>query len=192
MSIHFFESEIDMPIKMVVLPVRSTVVATSRGVIISPINFTEEQFTKINALGTVTDIVAPSLWHHLYVSKVAARYKNARLWGPEGISEKRPDNEVLFFDKSTRSLIATDLVFNLLRPKGWAAALILGLAGTYKKLGISKIFIGVIKDRNAFSASAKKLFDWDFEQIVMSHGDIVVADGKSKLKDAFKMRGFNF
>lgn len=32
-------------------------------------------------------------------------------------------NEVVFFDKATRSLIATDLVFNLQRPKGWATAI---------------------------------------------------------------------
>lgn len=222
MSIHFFESELDMPAKMVILPVRSTVIATSRGVvIISPIKFTPGQFAQIESLGKVTDIIAPSLWHHLYLPKTAERFHDATIWGPKGCKEKRPDimwdkilghdlwahqndiemiplhgmpnvNEVVFFDKATRSLIATDLVFNLQRPKGWASAIVLGLAGTYKKFGVSRILVNAVKDRAAFSESVKKIFSWDFDQIVMGHGDILVADGKIKLKNAFNERGFSF
>lgn len=220
MSIHFFESELNMPAKMVILPVRSTVITTSKGVIIiSPINFTPQQYAQIESLGKVTDIIAPSLWHHLYLPKTAERFEEATIWGPEGCAEKRSDikwnkilnseswpyqneiemlqlqgmpkvNEVVFFHKSTRSLVTTDLVFNLQKPKGWAAFIVLGLAGTYKKFGISRILLNVVKDQSAFLGSIKKILEWNFEQIAMGHGEVIAKDGKNKLRTALHQRGF--
>ena len=221
MSIHFFESELNMPAKMVVLPLRSTVIKTPKGVvIISPIRFTEKQLKEIEALGPVTDLVAPSLLHHLYLAKTSARFKNATIWGPEGCKEKLPEikwnkifgqdawthaedidflilkgmpklSEVVFFDKTTRSLIVTDLLFNLTHPKGWAAPIMLRIVGTYKKFGVSRLTMSVIKNRAAFASSAKSVLNWNFDQIIMAHGNIVTSDGKSKFIKAFQEKGFS-
>ncbi len=66
-------------------------------------------------------------------------------------------NEVVFFHKSTRSLVTTDLVFNIQKPKGWAAFIVLGLAGTYKKFGISRILLNIVKDQSAFLGPIKEI-----------------------------------
>jgi hypothetical protein len=220
MSIHFFESELNLPANIIVLPIRSTVIKTAKGVIvISPINFTEPQLRQIEALGPVTDLVAPSLLHHLYITKAGERFKSATIWGPEGCKEKLPEikwgklfghnawthsddiefivlkgmpktNEIVFFEKSTLSLIVTDLLFNLTAPKGWAGPILLRILGTYKKFGISRLTMSLVKDRDAFINSAKNILNWNFDQIVMAHGNVVSTDGKNKFIKAFEEKGF--
>ncbi len=211
-----------MPAKMVILPLRSTVIKTAKGVvIISPIRFTDEQYRQIEELGPVTDLVAPSLLHHLHLPKTVQRFKSANIWGPEGCKEKLPEikwnkifgqdswphsdeidlvtlkgmpglNEVVFFDKATRSLIVTDLLFNMTHPKGWAAPIMLRIVGTYKKFGVSRLTMSIVKDRTAFQNSVKSILNWNFDQIVMAHGDVVTSDGKNNFIQAFKNKGYSF
>lgn len=91
MSLHFFESEISMPAGMVKLPVRCTVVKTPKALImISPIHFTPEQYRQIDALGEITDIVAPCLIHNRFIGQAMERFKAARIWGPMGYRQKCP------------------------------------------------------------------------------------------------------
>ena len=80
----YFESEMEMPGGMVVLPLRCTVVKLISGenVMISPIDFSERQLEEIAKLGSITHIVAPCLIHHLYINKAIARFQPREIWGP--------------------------------------------------------------------------------------------------------------
>lgn len=57
----------------------------------SPIQLTAELKSQVDALGPVAFIVAPNAVHHLFVGEWAGAYPEARLFGPPGLSKKRPE-----------------------------------------------------------------------------------------------------
>ena len=46
---------------------------------------------QLQALGTVAFIVAPNKMHHLFLAPCAQTFPNARVYGPKGLAQKRPD-----------------------------------------------------------------------------------------------------
>ena len=72
---------------------RMSVVRLSDGelVLISPVSLTEGLGDRLDELGTVAHIIAPNLFHHLFMGQAQARYPQAKVWGVEGLAEKRPD-----------------------------------------------------------------------------------------------------
>ncbi|MBT8067222.1 MAG: hypothetical protein KJO09_08270, partial [Gammaproteobacteria bacterium] len=42
------------------------------------------------------------------------------------------------------------------------------------------------KDKEAARKSLKKILDWDFDKIVMAHGDLIEKDAKERALDAWK------
>lgn len=98
--------------------------------------------------------------------------------------------EFVFIHRPSRSLIVTDLCFNIVDAEGFGAWLILNIFGTYRKLGVSSLFLKGVKDRSAFTNSLAKVFAHDFENIIVCHGDIVMGRGKSILRNALERRGF--
>jgi hypothetical protein len=62
-----------------------------RLVIIAPIQLQDEMIDQINQLGNVSDIIAPNLYHHLFLNQCKQRYPNATVWAPSGLQDKCPD-----------------------------------------------------------------------------------------------------
>ncbi len=202
----FIETKIKMP--LLELPVR-TVLAEVRDkrILVSPgSQMTEEHYKMIP---NVTDIIAPNLFHNAGMKKAKSHFPSARSWGVPGGRDQlmNPDcdlfsddfkmlaidgmpkvNEVIFYHQPSKSLIVTDLAFNLNDVNGFGAWLILSTFGTYKKFGISRFFLLAVKDKAAFKRSLEKIFEWDFQQIIMSHGGVVTTDAQSILHDAFARR----
>lgn len=200
------------------LPVTSTALRTSRGVIlIAPGKKIAEQAGLLNQFGRVTDIVAPDLLHHLSIHKAQQIFPQATLWGVDGFRLKRPDvewnktldlrswtfsdeitlipingiprlNELAFFHQKTKTLVVTDLFFNLLGAKGIGAWIILGLFGTYRKFGISSFYLRAVQEMDAFKKSLRDIAALDFETIVMSHGEPVTENARSLFNSALKER----
>ena len=77
------------------LPVRThmTVVRLAGGLLWlhSPVPPTPALRQALDALGTVTFVVAPNRMHHLYAGDWLAHYPQAQLWGAPGLAAKRPD-----------------------------------------------------------------------------------------------------
>ncbi|MEO0409213.1 MAG: DUF4336 domain-containing protein [Cyanobacteria bacterium P01_A01_bin.135] len=75
---------------------RMTVVRLSSGelVLISPVSLTESLCSSLDKLGTVAHIIAPNLFHHLFVGQAQTRYPQAKIWGVEGLRDKRPDLKI--------------------------------------------------------------------------------------------------
>ncbi len=142
-----FESTLKMP--FLKLPANSTLLRTSRGLLlISPGRATESLASEMTEFGRITDIVAPSLLHHLWVHKAQAAFPQATVWCAKDLNKKRPDvrwdkavtkdswtyrdeievteikgtkfNEVVFFHIESQTLVVTDLFFNLVKPKDTA------------------------------------------------------------------------
>ena len=72
---------------------RMTVIRLSNEdlVLISPITLRGADCLILDGLGTVRHIIAPNLFHHLFIDQAQTLYPRATVWGVEGLSDKRPD-----------------------------------------------------------------------------------------------------
>ena len=59
--------------------------------LISPIALNERDRQALNQLGLVGHIIAPNLFHHLSIGSAQALYPRPKVWGVEGLMEKRSD-----------------------------------------------------------------------------------------------------
>lgn len=200
-ELRFLETEIQMPLMR--LPVRTVVASFEQTtLIISPGSKLSKD--QLKSAGHVTDIVAPSLFHAGGLENAVKVHPQARVWvspfrDPWPFKEHLPMallagmpkvNEVVFFHPKSKSLIVSDLCFNLVDAKGFGAWTILHLFGTYKKLGVSRFFTKFIQDKKAFEKSITEIFRYDFENIILSHGQNVIGGAKDRLRKALLERGF--
>ena len=179
----------------------------------SPVSIDHTVSEKLRAMGEVSYIVSPNLFHHLHLKKMVSFFPRATVYGVPGIEKKVRDmefvrldernndtiwesqiewthihgmpkvNEVVFFHKSSKTLIVTDLVFHLLNKRGWSSCLF-RLNGVNETLSTSRLLKMMIKDRPKFVDSLKKIFEWDFNKVVLSHGDIIKHEGYQKLRSS--------
>ncbi|MDJ0531096.1 MAG: DUF4336 domain-containing protein [Xenococcaceae cyanobacterium MO_207.B15] len=71
-------------------------------VLISPIKLEPQTQQEINALGTVEYIIAPNLFHYLYLEECKNVYQTAKILAPPGLETKQPNleiDQVFFQDK---------------------------------------------------------------------------------------------
>jgi len=176
----------------------------------SPIRPTDELVDDLNELGDVEAIIAPNLFHHLNVQAFSYRFPNAVVYGVPGLHKKQKDlnfenlfdkrsnwspsieakivqgmpilKEVVFFHPDSKTLIVTDLLFNLQKNTG-LSKWILKLDGIDGKLAFSKLSKLAIKDKVAFKKSLTDILDWDFEQIIMAHGTMVTSQARRDFED---------
>lgn len=212
----FIEVEIQMPLMK--LPVRTSLIELEGArVLLSPASTLTE--AQLRDMGEVTDIIAPNLFHSGGVKAAAAVHPRARLWGPAGIKEKAPElpwhgilgvdawpydgelrhvavrgmpdfNESVFLHHRSKVLLVSDLVFNIEESRGIGPWLILHVFGTYRRLGVSRLFLSRVKDRAAFQDSIERIAALDFSHVAPAHGRVVKEEGKAKLLTALRERGY--
>ena len=70
--------------------IRSTIISYNSNVtIISPINFTDEHLDFIRNQGNVKTIIAPNVFHHLYLNKAANNFPKAEILIPKGLEKSK-------------------------------------------------------------------------------------------------------
>ncbi|MGI9553563.1 MAG: DUF4336 domain-containing protein [Thermodesulfobacteriota bacterium] len=173
----------------------------------SPIPVDNNLSDELSGIGNVEHIVAPSCFHHTFASETKLLYPDAKLWAAPGLSKKRKDinfdaviseeepgwgdtieyefingmpwiNEVVFFHKPSHSLICSDFVFNVRKESNLLMKLIWYLSGTLGKFGQSREWRWMIKDKREATQSVNRILNWNFNRIIMGHGDIVDCDNK--------------
>lgn len=60
-------------------------------IIISPIQTDDQTIIQLNAIGKVAYIIAPNLFHYLFISEFKAIYPEAKLWISSGLESKIPN-----------------------------------------------------------------------------------------------------
>jgi hypothetical protein len=182
----------------------------------SPVALDAALSAELDALGPVRFVVAPNRVHHLYAGRVAETYPDARLWIAPGLDRKRPDldyvavlgdeapaewrgqvdqvffrgrpyeNEVVFFHRASRTLLLCDLAFNF----GPGAALptrwLMRLLRSYGRFGPSTLDPWLIRDRAAARASLARILAWDFDRVVVAHGDVLERGGREALGHGYR------
>jgi hypothetical protein len=58
----------------------------------------------------------------------------------------------------------------------------------YKKFAVSKLQLRFLKDRAAMMASVKKIQEWDFDRLVMAHGEVLESGAKPRFDQAVEAR----
>lgn len=198
----------------VILPVCMTAVRLPDGTVtlISPLPMDDALAAEIAALGPVGALVGPSLLHHLSLGPARERFPQAALLGAPGLAIKRPDlvfdgevseggpwgdaltalpvagaprlNEVVFHHRASRTLIVTDLVFNIAQPANRRTGMVLRMMGTRGRFARSREWAVLIRDRAAFRASVDRILEHPFERVIMAHGDVFEDDAHSALARA--------
>jgi hypothetical protein len=93
-------------------------------------------------------------------------------------------NEVVFFHRATRSAIFTDLVFNV--PADFQDARIFyTIVGGRGHFGPHRLIRLAIRDRKAARESVAKILAWDFDRVIVTHGDVLESGGHAKFAQAF-------
>lgn len=185
----------------------------------SPVPISEDLYDELNRIGQVEHIVAPNCFHHVFVPEAKEHYPNSVLWAAPGLSEKRKDinfdaiisteepvwkhtlefeyiegmpriNEVVFFHKPSNSFICTDFIFNIRRESNLVMKFLWSIDGIYKNFGQGRLFGLLIKNNGLVTESINRILNWDFERIIMAHGDIIDCDNKALfeiLKNNYKL-----
>ncbi len=181
----------------------------------SPIRLDGDLRAQLDGIGEVRAIVAPNKAHHLFADDCRTAYPNAKLYAAPGLPAKRKDvkfdglladeprvewrgdleqrriqgmpmlNEVAFFHPSSRTLILTDLIFNVPKGRTWGVPLVSQLMGASGRFGPHRFIRWMIRDQQAARASLGFILRWDFDRIILAHGDVVETGGRQKLRDAF-------
>ena len=82
-------------------------------------------------------------------------------------------SETVFYDSRRKTLVVTDLVFNMDNTVGFLAGLTLRMAGVYNKLGQSRVVKFSTKNKMSYKTSIEKILEFDFERIIPAHGAII-------------------
>lgn len=170
-----------------------------------------ESIDAINALGPVRCIVAPNDFHHLYLEESHRAWPNADVYVSAGLPTKRPEltyahvlgdevpaawagdleqvwmrgapkvNEVVFFHPRSRTLILTDLAFNVTGSVPFLLRVFILINGVVGRLAISRLMKAMYRDRGSARPGAEKILAWDFDRITLCHGDVIESGAKVML-----------
>ena len=181
----------------------------------SPVSLTPELRRELDSIGRVRFTVAPNRVHHLHAGDVAEAYPEARLWVAPGLERKRPDlrfvdvlgddapaewkdevdqvffrgrpyeNEVVFFHRASRTLIMCDLAFNFGPRAAAPTRLLMKLLRSYGRFGPSTLDPLLIRDRRAARQSLERILAWDFDRVVVAHGDVLESGGHEAMRQGY-------
>jgi len=181
----------------------------------SPVALDTGLRAELDALGRVCFAVAPNRVHHLHAGEVATAYPGTRLWVAPGLERKRPDlrfeavlgddapaewrdelaqvffrgrpyeNEVVFFHRASRTLVMCDLAFNFGPRSPVPTRILMKLLRSYGRFGPSTLDPLLIRDRRAARESLERILAWDFDRVIVAHGDVLDHGGHDLLRGGY-------
>ena len=193
--------------------------ASGRVALHSPIRMEEADIAALEALGGIAAIIAPTSYHTSDTPWYGERFPEALVLAPARAVKKlagrcRVDgtlerdwpeelaaslevlplggvghHESVFLHRATRTLVLTDLVFNLGAEATGLTRILLKLNNAHGRFGPTRIMGLFTRDKAALLDSVRFLLGWDFERVVMSHGGVVETGGKALIRQAFRPWG---
>jgi Domain of unknown function (DUF4336) len=181
----------------------------------SPVKLDAAVRQAVDAVGPVRFLVAPNTMHHLSLGDWASAYPSARVLAPAGLRAKRKDlridvelsdtmdvgqsptlelllahgipklEEFAFLHRPSRTLLLTDLAFNIHDSSSWLTRTYLKLCGAYGRLAPTWLLKTMVKDRASLKAWRDRVLTWDFDRVVPCHGQVLERGGKEAMRDAF-------
>lgn len=182
----------------------------------SPCNISAELKDEILKLGDVSYIIAPGNFHHLHIKSAQQAFPKAKTYICQGIEKKQPDlkydgflsgnpicndfeqqmtvgskimNEVAFLHKDTKTLILVDLIENIgnkTKNIGLGIKLWWFIFRMWNKPKPAPEYQLGWQDKKLAAQALQKILSWDFEKIILAHGDLIVENAKEIAKTAWK------
>jgi hypothetical protein len=182
----------------------------------SPVHLDDVIRAALDRVGPVRHVVAPNRFHHLYAADYPRNYPEAKLYAAPGLETKRRDlhfdailsdetpaawrgqidqlifrgfsplNETVFFHRASRTLLLTDLLFNMSHTDSAWTRIVMTLDGGFGGPAVARTFRLLMRMRKrAMMDSLARTLQWDFDRVTLAHGDIVERNAKSVLQDAY-------
>ena len=171
-------------------------------------------YRELRQLGEVAFVVAPNAFHHMFLPQAARLFPEAQIYGPRRARKKHPRLQIApladaswgeaieavplqglrmeewaFYHHSSRSLILTDLLFNL-QGQDWPTRLMLTLEGASGKLACTRLVATVLlKDRRQLRQRCEQLLQHPIERLLMCHGETVEAQARQAFAQAMAWTG---
>ena len=197
------------------LGTRMTVVRIGEDLLLhSPVPPDDALRGELEALGRVRWVIGPNKFHHLYLAPWVEAGGEA--WGVAGLRNKRTDltfagtvtadapwtdalptrvlegipftGEAVFLHPASRTLIVTDLAFNIQPDAPWLTRAGMRLAGGYPGVCCS-LLEKLVVDRDVMRPELSRVLSWDFDRVILSHGAVVETDGRERLREAYRWLG---
>ncbi len=183
--------------------IRMTAIEAKNGIILySPVALSSAHLEEIARLGQVSAIVAPNLYHHLYLRSCVASFPNARVLVPEGLAEKidpipRAEvmtdaplfgvedeidhalfkghrlRETVLFHRPTQTLITADLLYNFQPENTKAEKLFFRAIRCYGSPSVPFYHRFAIEDKASVKTLTAQVQRWGVRRVIMSHGRII-------------------
>lgn len=175
----------------------------------SPIHLSSSLKREIDQLGRVEHVVSPNKLHHLFIDAAMEAYPDAALHVPPGLAGKRPDlrfaaeltddspdawrgemeqlvvrgsrrmQEVVFFHARSRTLIVADLCENFGPHSPALTRAVARVCRMYGRPRMPPDWQLSFRDRAALRDSFSRLFEWDFDAVILSHGALLRSGAKA-------------
>ncbi|HWV38682.1 MAG TPA: hypothetical protein VN033_09440 [Vulgatibacter sp.] len=158
-------------------------------------------------------LVAPNRFHHLFLGRAAEAFPRAQVFLAPGLRrriaslppgedlgddppalwrgaidqrvvEGSAAGEVAFHHRPSRTLILADLAFNL-RSGGLWTRLAMRMNGGFGDLAVTRLLRSNIRDPDAFARSLDAMRRWDFDRLVVAHGEVVETGARAAFGRVF-------
>jgi hypothetical protein len=160
-------------------------------------------------------VPASSMHGHLFMEEYQAAYPAAKLFSAPGLDRKRKDlafagllgsapdpawsqdldqaavlghrfvTEIAFLHRSSGTLIVGDLCFRIGESAPRPMRAIARATGAYDQARPTPMFRLGLRNRRAARRSLDRILSWDFDRIILGHGEPIDAAGHSSLRDAY-------
>jgi hypothetical protein len=210
------EHEFGWQAGLIPILVRMTVIRLADGQLIlhSPIPISPELREELDALGLVRFIVVPEM-HGKFADEVSQTYPSAQLLAAPRAPRRRKAlpfhasladqpptawdgqvdtllvlgfrlSEVLLFHRASRTLVLTDLCFNIQRSSSRVARTFFRANGMWQHFGPSRIIRRVgVSDHATLQRSLERALVWDFDRIIPGHGEVIEHAGPAAIRAAW-------
>ena len=177
--------------------------------------FTPEDVAAISALGRPRWIVETMARHDTFAREGRTAFPEAVYLAPQGFAEtvgfptealvNQPDwqgevevqildgvpsmKEHVVFHRP--SLIVADLFFNFgpEAPK-WTHALMFMAVGAKHDPGMARSMRMTVRNKGALRSSLARMMEWDFDRLIVGHGDPIDTGAKMRAAEALKAAGY--
>jgi uncharacterized protein DUF4336 len=182
---------------------RMTVIRLSGGGLLvhSPAELTSDLRDALAELGEVRFVVSASRFHgHLYMEQYRDAYPKVELFAAPGLTARRPDlafqgvlandpdrrwsEDIEFLHRPSGSVILGDLCMNIGPDRPFLSRAFVRLDGVYERFAMPRTIRLTVRNRNAARLSAERMLAWEFDRIVVGHGDVVESGGHQALAEA--------
>jgi hypothetical protein len=189
-------------------PTRMVVVRLSDGSlwINSPVSATFQQAAHLEEIGPVAHLVSPTPLHDWRLKSWAGFFPRARCWKASTLANAPPPawrteisqllfrgsivlSEIEFFHCRSRTLIMGDFIQNFQLQRGrWLRNALMQFGGILdggapRDLRFS--FLGK-RRRQLGRESVRGILSWDFDKLVVGHGDCVESNAKTFVEQSFR------